>query len=129
MMTRIYPPCGPLLLPSPLRLTSSTLPPPSVLLSYTDSSVIPSLPKPVCHLLPPSNVDTSQCPSDFHLRQFCRTPSPPPASYSTSHMMLATVTTPSLNQTSMPLSAAGHDPKMINTDKKYATKVGCKVFN
>eukprot|EP00808_Paulinella_micropora_P000221 g44461.t1 len=26
----------------------------------------------------------------------------------------------------MPLSAAGHDPKMINTDKKYATKVGCK---
>eukprot|EP00808_Paulinella_micropora_P020807 g59599.t1 len=27
----------------------------------------------------------------------------------------------------MPLSAAGHDPKMINTDKKYATKVGCKI--
>eukprot|EP00808_Paulinella_micropora_P001681 g38097.t1 len=79
---------------------TSTLPPPSVLLSYTDPSVIPSLPKPVCYLLPPSNVDTSQCPSDFHLRQSCKAPSPPPASYSTSHMMLATVTTPSLKQTS-----------------------------
>eukprot|EP00808_Paulinella_micropora_P029747 g8630.t1 len=61
--------------------------------------------------LSPSNVDTSQCPSDFHLRQFCRTPSPPPASYSTSHMMLATVTTPSLNQTSCNCQLQGTTPK------------------
>eukprot|EP00808_Paulinella_micropora_P003853 g53928.t1 len=129
MRTPLDPLCSSLL-PSPLRLTSSTLPPPSVLLSYTDSSVIPSLPKPACYLLPPSNVDTSQCPPDFHLRQFCRTPSPPagrimlnqPYDACNSHY---TVTQPNI----MPLSAAGHDPKMINTDKKYATKVGCKVFN
>eukprot|EP00808_Paulinella_micropora_P017079 g43699.t1 len=119
----------PVLLPSPLRLTPSTLPPPSVLLSYTDPSVIPSLPKPVCHLLPPSNVDTSQCQSDFHLRQFCRNSIAPsriilnqPYDACNNHY---TVTQPNI----MPLSAAGHDHKMINTDKKYATKVGCKVFN
>eukprot|EP00808_Paulinella_micropora_P026358 g64166.t1 len=58
-------------------------------------------------------------------------PSPPPASYSTSHMMLATDTAQSLNQPSChcQLQGARHDPKMINTDKKYATKVGCKVCN
>eukprot|EP00808_Paulinella_micropora_P000227 g44474.t1 len=110
MRTPVDPLCSSLL-PSPLRLTPSTLPPPSVLLSYTEPSVIPSLPKPVCHLLPPSDVDTSQCPPDFHLRQFCRTPSPPPASYSTSHMMLATVTTPSLNQTSCHCQLQGTTPK------------------
>eukprot|EP00808_Paulinella_micropora_P029111 g70441.t1 len=68
-----------------------------------------------CDLVPvPTVLQNSIAPSRIILNQ--------PYDACNSHY---TVTQPNI----MPLSAAGHDPKVISTDKKYATKVGCKVFN